>query len=130
FSGIGWNGLTISLPKIGDARIGRDVSLDLVGSIATAVFLCGAMAQLSMGRLVERIQPHLVMSGIAVTQLVAMLLVTHLSGWRLIPALALAVAAIYRQGTGGDIVLARVTPAAWRWRGFAMAVFPSFTHAG
>ena len=130
FSGLVFNALTITLPKIVDARIGRDVSLELVGSIATAVFLCGAMAQLSMGRLVERIQPHLVMSGIAVTQLVAMLLVTHLSGWRLIPALALAVASIYGQVTVGDIVLARYTPAAWRGRVYAMRFFLIFTTAG
>ena len=130
FSGLVFNALTITLPKIVDARVGRDVSLELVGSIATAVFLCGAMAQLSMGRLVERIPPHLVMSGIAVTQLVAMLLVTHLTGWRLIPALALAVASIYGQVTVGDIVLARYTPAAWRGRVYAMRFFLIFTTAG
>jgi MFS family permease len=129
-SGLVFNALTITLPKIVDSRIGRDVSLQLVGSIATGVFLCGAMAQISMGRLVERIAPHLVMSGIAITQLVAMLLVTHLSGWTLIPALALAVASIYGQVTVGDIVLARYTPSAWRGRVYAIRFFLIFTPAG
>jgi len=130
FSGLVFNALTITLPKIIDARVGRDVSIELVGGIATAVFICGALAQVSMGRLVERMAPHLVMSGIAVTQLVAMLLVTHLSGWRLIPALALAVASIYGQVTVGDIVLARYTPSAWRGRVYALRFFLIFTTAG
>ena len=130
FSGLVFNALTITLPKIVDARVGRDVSLELIGSIATAVFLCGALAQVSMGRLVERIAPHLVMSGIAITQLVAMLLVTHLTGWQLLPALALAVASIYGQVTVGDIVLARYTPSAWRGRVYAIRFFLIFTTAG
>jgi MFS family permease len=130
FSGLVFNALTITLPKIVDARVGRDISLELVGSIATAVFLCGAMAQISMGRLVERIPPHLVMSGIALTQLVAMLLVTNLTGWKLIPALALAVASIYGQVTVGDIVLARYTPAVWRGRVYSLRFFLIFTTAG
>jgi MFS family permease len=130
FSGLVFNALTITLPKVIDARIGHDVSIGLVGGIATGVFICGAIAQVSMGRLVERIAPHLVMSGIAITQLVAMLLVTHLGGWTLIPALALAVASIYGQVTVGDIVLARYTPSPWRGRVYAMRFFLIFTTAG
>ena len=130
FSGLVFNCLTITLPKIVDVRIGHDVPIALVGAIATAVFLCGAVAQVSMGRLVERIAPHVVMSGIAITQLVAMLLVTHLTGWTLLPALALAVAAIYAQVTVGDFILARYTPSAWRGRVYALRFFLIFTTAG
>jgi MFS family permease len=130
FSGLVFNCLTITLPKIVDARIGGGVPIALVGSIATAVFLCGALAQISMGRLVERIAPHVVMSGIAIAQLVAMLLVTHLTGWSLLPALALAVAAVYAQVTVGDFILARYTPSAWRGRVYALRFFLIFTVAG
>jgi hypothetical protein len=59
-----------------------------------------------------------------------MLLVTHLTGWRLLPALALAVASIYGQVTVGDIVLARYTPSAWRGRVYAFRFFLIFTTAG
>jgi MFS family permease len=130
FSGLVFNCLTITLPKIVDVRVGQDVPIALVGAIATAVFLCGAVAQVSMGRLVERIPPHLVMSGIAITQLIAMLLVTHLTGWTLLPALALAVAAIYAQVTVGDFILARYTPSAWRGRVYSLRFFLIFTTAG
>lgn len=130
FSGLVFNCLTITLPKIVDARIGQDVPIALVGSIATAVFICGAAAQVTMGRLVERIAPHVVMSGIAIVQLIAMLLVTHLIGWTLLPVLALAVAAIYAQVTVGDFILARYTPSAWRGRVYALRFFLIFTTAG
>jgi predicted MFS family arabinose efflux permease len=130
FSGLVFNCLTITLPKIVDARIGGDVPIALVGTIATSVFICGAIAQVSMGRLVERIAPHVVMSGIAIAQLVAMLLVTHLTGWTLLPALALAVGAIYAQVTVGDFILARYTPSAWRGRVYSLRFFLIFTTAG
>ena len=50
--------LTIALPKIVDERLAADVPLLLVGSVATAVLVCGAVAQLCVGRLVEWITPH------------------------------------------------------------------------
>ena len=53
-----------------------------------------------------------------------------LSGWWLLPGLALAVAAIYGQVTVNDIVLARYTPAPWRGRIYAIRFFLIFTMAG
>ncbi len=41
--------MTIALPKLIDERIGSNISLVAVGGIATAVFLCGAVAQLAVG---------------------------------------------------------------------------------
>jgi len=39
------------LPKIVDERLGIEVPLFAVGSLATAVFMCGAIAQFAVGRL-------------------------------------------------------------------------------
>src|SRR6202142_2544428 len=58
-AGLVFNVLTIALPKIVDERLSADMPLVLVGSIATAVLICGALAQLTVGRLVERITPHM-----------------------------------------------------------------------
>ncbi len=57
-AGITFNTMSVSLPKIVDERLGKDVPLVVVGGLATAVFLCGALAQLAVGRLVERIAPQ------------------------------------------------------------------------
>lgn len=129
-SGLVFNALTITLPKIVDARLGRELPLAIVGSLATAVFLCGAVAQLSIGRLVERVPPHYLIAGVGVLQLIGVVWVYYAAGWQLLLALALSIAAIYAQVTVNDIVLARYTPPAWRGRIYAMRFFLIFTSAG
>lgn len=129
-SGLVFNALTVTLPKIIDARLGSDIPLAMVGFLATAVFLCGAGAQLSVGRLVDRIQPHYLLAGVSLIQLSGVVWVNYATGWQLLVALALAIAAIYGQVTLNDIVLARYTPPAWRGRVFAMRFFLNFTLAG
>ncbi len=52
-AGLVFNTMTIALPKLIDERIGSGISLVAVGGIATAVFLCGAVAQLAVGRVIE-----------------------------------------------------------------------------
>ena len=128
--GLVFNAITIMLPKLVQQRVGSGFPLAQVGVLATAVFLCGGVAQFSMGRAVERITPHLVMSFIAGIQVIGMLLAIYTSGWWLLPSLALAVAAIYGQVTVNDFVLARYTPPAWRGRIYAIRFFLIFTMAG
>jgi MFS family permease len=129
-SGTVFNSLTITLPKIVDARLGHTLPLAVIGALATAVFLCGAIAQLSAGRLVERIAPHYLVFFVAALQLVGVVWVNYATGWQLLFALALSIAAIYGQVTVGDIVLARYTPPAWRVRVYALRFFLIFTLAG
>jgi MFS family permease len=129
-SGLVFNALTVTLPKIIDARLGIGIPLAIVGFLATAVFLCGALAQLSVGRLVDRLQPHYLLAGVALTQLIGVVWVNYASGWLLLVALAISIAAIYGQVTLNDIVLARYTPPAWRGRVYAMRFFLNFTLAG
>src|SRR5580704_8089395 len=58
-AGLVFNTISISLPKIVDERIGSGISLVAVGGLTTAVFLCGAVAQITVGRLVERFPLHI-----------------------------------------------------------------------
>jgi MFS family permease len=129
-SGLVFNALTVTLPKIIDARLGNGIPLAMVGFLATAVFLCGAVAQLSVGRLVDRIPPHYFLAGVALTQLIGVVWVNYATGWPMLAALAISIASIYGQVTLNDIVLARYTPPAWRGRIFAMRFFLNFTLAG
>lgn len=129
-SGLVFNALTVTVPKIIDTRLGSGIPLTLVGFLATAVFLCGALAQLSVGRLVDRFQPHHLLAGVALTQLVGVVWINYASGWPLLAALAISIAAIYGQVTLNDIVLARYTPPAWRGRVYSIRFFFNFTLAG
>jgi len=128
--GLVFNAITIMLPKLVQQRAASGISLSQAGVLATAVFLCGGVAQFSMGRAVERVTPHLVMSYIAGIQIAGILLAMYASGWWLLPSLALAVAAIYGQVTVNDFVLARYAPPAWRGRIYAIRFFLIFTMAG
>jgi MFS family permease len=128
--GLVFNAITIMLPKLVQQRMTSGMPLAQVGALATAVFLCGGMAQFTMGRAVERLTPHLVMSYIAGIQVIGIVLAIYASGWWLLPSLALAVAAIYGQVTVNDFVLARYTPPGWRGRIYAIRFFLIFTMAG
>ncbi len=128
--GLVFNAITIMLPKLVQQRVASGIPLSQVGVLATAVFLCGGLAQFSMGRAVERVIPHLIMSLIAGFQVIALVLAIYTSGWWLLPSLALTVAAIYGQVTVNDLVLARYAPPAWRGRIYAIRFFLIFTMAG
>src|SRR5262245_42903798 len=121
---------TVALPKIVDERAGIDLSLVVVGGIATLIFMCGAIAQLAVGRLVERFPQHLLFAAVALLQLVGVIWTAYATGPILLVALAVAMAAIYAQVTVNDLVIARYTPDAWRGRVYAVRYFLTFVVSG
>jgi MFS family permease len=128
-SGTTFNLLTIALPKIVDERLAAHVPLLLAGSVATVVLLCGALAQLAVGRLVERVTPHGLFAVITAIGFVGNLWAAYADGIALMIALAIAIAAIYGQVTVNDMVLARYTADAWRGRVYAVRYFLLFISA-
>jgi MFS family permease len=129
-AGLVFNIISVALPKIVDERLGADVPLLLVGGVATLVFMCGALAQLAVGRLVERFPTHILFAVIAALQFVGVLWTAHASSTTLILALAVAMAAIYAQVTVNDLVIARYTADAWRGRVYAVRYFLTFLSSG
>jgi predicted MFS family arabinose efflux permease len=121
---------TVALPKVLDERLGSGISLVMVGGVASAIFMCGALAQLAMGRLVERFPLHLLFAAVALVQFIGVLWVAYASGPMLLLALAVALAAIYAQVTVNDLVIARYTADAWRGRVYAVRYFLTFLVSG
>ncbi len=121
---------SVALPKIVDERIGNGISLVLVGGLTTAVFLCGAAAQITVGRLVERIPPHILFAAIAIMQFCGVVWSAYASGPMLLVALAFTMAAIYGQITVNDLLIARYTADAWRGRIYAVRYFITFMISG
>jgi len=72
-AGLVFNTISIALPKIVDERVGNGISLVMVGGLTTAVFLCGAVAQITVGRLVERFPLHILFAISAVMQFTGVL---------------------------------------------------------
>jgi MFS family permease len=129
-AGLTFNVLTIALPKIVDERLSRDLPLLFVGSIATAVLVCGALAQLIVGRLVEWVAPHVIFAIVTGVGFLGNLWAAYAGGTALLVALAIAVAAIYGQVTVNDMIMARYTADAWRGRVYAVRYFLLFISAG
>jgi MFS family permease len=128
--GLTFNTATIALPKLINERAGQDLTLVLVGWLATGIFLCGALAQLAVGRLVERFPPHLAFAVMATAQFIGIVWSRYATGAALVAALALSFAAIYAQVTVGDIVISRYIADAWRGRIFAVRYFLTFIASG
>lgn len=129
-AGLVFNVLTIALPKIVDEDMVNNVPLVLVGSIATVVLLCGAIAQLAIGRLVERFAPHHLFMVVTCIGFAGNFWASQVEGVTLMVALAVAIAAIYAQVTVNDIILARYTADAWRGRVYAVRYFTLFISSG
>jgi MFS family permease len=129
-AGLVFNTISVALPKIVDERVGDDIPLLLVGGLTTAVFLCGAVAQITVGRLVERIPPHVLFAAIAILQFTSVVWSAYASGATLLIALAFTMAAIYGQITVNDLLIARYTADAWRSRVYAVRYFITFMISG
>jgi MFS family permease len=129
-AGLIFNAITVALPKIVEERLGQDVPLVAVGGLATAVFMCGALAQLAVGRLVEKIAPHLLLTVIVAIGLVGIVWAAMTTGPMLMLALALVMVSVYGQVTVNDMVIARYTADAWRGRVYAVRYFLLFLSAG
>lgn len=123
--GLTFNTVVIALPKMVEERVGG-IDLVAVGGLSTLIFICGAAAQLVVGRLVERFTAHLLFGAIVALQFAGVLWAAHAKGMMLVPALALVMVGIYGQITVGDIVIARYTADAWRGRVYAVRFFLTF----
>jgi MFS family permease len=128
-AGLVFNTISVALPKIVDERI-TGISLIEVGGLTTAVFLCGAIAQLTVGRLVERFPPHILFAMLAIMQFCGVVWSAYAQGTTLLFALAFTMAAIYGQITVNDLILARYSADAWRARLYAVRYFVTFMISG
>ena len=122
--------VSVALPKIVDERLGIEVPLFVVGGLATVVFMCGALAQLVVGRLVERFPMHLLFAAVALLQFGGLVWAASVRGALLLAALALTMGASYAQVTVNDLVIARYTADAWRGRVYAVRYFLTFAVSG
>jgi MFS family permease len=129
-AGLVFNIISIALPKIIDERLGAELPLVWIGGLASAVFMCGAIAQITVGRLVERFPLHILFTVIASLQFLGVLATAQATGKVLIVTLAVAMAAIYAQVTVNDLVIARYTADAWRGRVYAVRYFLTFLVSG
>jgi MFS family permease len=129
-AGLVFNTLSVALPKIVEERVNGNISLVAIGGLTTAVFICGAITQMAVGRLVERFRLHVLFSAFAIMQFAGVVWTAYASGIVVLFALAFTMAAIYGQITVNDLIIARYTADAWRGRVYAVRYFLTFMISG
>lgn len=129
-TGITFHVVTISVPKAIDERLGLDLPLALVGSLATVTFLFGALTQLLMGRLVDRHALPAIFVGLALAQLAGLVLASVSTGVLLMGGLVLAMAGIYGQVVVSDAIVARYVPPDRRTTAYSIRYFLGASASG
>jgi MFS family permease len=128
--GITFNVVTIALPKIIDERLGFELPLSAVGTLATSVFILGALTQLAMGRLVDRIELPKLFVGLSLFQPLGLLLATVALGVPMLIGMILAMASIYGQVVVNDAMIARYVAPHLRAKAFGLRYFVGFGVSG
>ena len=125
--GLIFQGATIALPKLFDERVGRLAdSAAMIGALAAAIYTVGALAQLVVGRLVDRYSlktSFLLVSAFAAPGL---LIAAYAQDWLMLVAAGAVMIAIFGQVTINDTMVARYTTDEFRSRVFAVRYFVGF----
>ncbi|MGO9484131.1 MAG: MFS transporter [Rhodomicrobium sp.] len=128
--GLTFNIVSIALPKIVDERLGLALPLTTTGWITTVIFVCGAITQIAIGRLIDRFDLTVLFVWLAVLQLVGLLLAATAKGLPMVLGMMLVTAAIYGQIVVNDAMIGRYVPAGYRNRVYSVRFFLSFTVGG
>lgn len=128
--GMTFNIVTIALPAVIDERLGLDLPLTLIGSLATAVFVLGALTQLVVGRIIDRMEIGRVFLGLAVFQPIGLAIAAATTGVPMLFGLVLAMAAIYGQVVVNDAMIARAVAPEFRAKAYGIRYFIGFAAAG
>jgi MFS family permease len=126
-SGLVFNAFTLLLPKLMQERLAGDASLiSIVGFLAFAATLCGAVTQFTVGRLIDRTtlkRAFLPMALVLAPTLAALAVV---EGWLVLPLAGLAAAVIFGQVTVNETMTARYVAPALRARLYSVRFFLGF----
>lgn len=128
--GLTFNIVAIAMPKAVDERLGFALPLAATGWITTAIFFCGALTQISVGRLIDRVELTTLFVWLSVLQPAGLLLAAATTGTPMVLGLVLVTAAIYGQVVVNDAMVGRYVPDGYRNRVYSVRFFFSFTVGG
>ena len=126
-----FNAVTVALPKLfAERSISASASLLDIGVIVAGVYLFGALAQYTIGGLVDRHSLKTVFLPVSVLLAPLLWIGASLSG---IPLVLVAIGVsigIFGQVTINDAMIGKYTSEEWRARAYAVRYFVGFTAAG
>lgn len=125
--GLIFNGLTVSMPKIFAERITVLGGWTLgIGALVCLVYVFAAVAQLIVGRFIDRYPMRSVFIPVTVAQAPLLLLAVSLEGWPLVAVSLALMFVVFGQIPINDAIVARYTDAGWRSRVYALRYVVSF----
>ena len=126
-SGLVFNAFTLLIPKLLQERLATAPALlPMVGLAAFLVTLCGAMTQFTVGRLIDRHTLRQVFVPMAMVLAPALLALSFLQGWMMLPVAAVAAAVIFGQVTINETMTARYIAPALRAQMYSIRFFVGF----
>lgn len=125
--GLVFNAATVSLPKLLQERAGfLGTTPMLIGLMASLIYMFGAVAQLIVGRLLDRMPLKTVYVPLSALQAPCLLFAAMTEDWLVVSLTMLIMFAIFGQVTVNDTMVARYTRDQWRARAYAVRYFVSF----
>ena len=129
-TGFVFNAFTLLVPKLMQERMADSPGLlPLVGALAFAATLFGGLTQFTVGRLIDRMTLKRVFLPLALALVPALLALSFLQGWVVLPVAAVAAAAIFGQGTVNETMTARYVAPALRAKLYSVRFFVGFLGA-
>lgn len=126
-SGLVFNAFTLLIPKLLQERLAGDSGLiGLVGVAAFLVTLCGALMQLTVGRMIDRHTLRRVFLPMSVVLVPALAALSFVDGWVVLPVAGTAAAVIFGQVTVNETMTARYIAPALRARMYSVRFFVGF----
>ncbi len=126
--GITFNAGTVSLPKLFEEQLQFGaLSTFGIGITAALVYTFGAMAQLIIGNIIDKLPLRKVFVPVAALQAPCFFLAGWAVGWPLLGFAAGIMFALFGQVTINDAMIARYTSDSWRARAFSIRYVMSFT---
>jgi MFS family permease len=126
-SGLVFNTFTILVPKLmQDRLIDRPDMLWVAGVAATAATLCGALTQLTVGRMMDRITLKRVFLPLALILVPALVALAFARGLALVVMAGLVAVAIFGQVTVNETMTARYISPQLRTRMYSLRFFVGF----
>ncbi|HEY4254641.1 MAG TPA: MFS transporter [Roseomonas sp.] len=107
-SSLVFNAFTILIPKLMEERLASAPDLlPVVGLLAFLATICGGLTQFTVGRLIDRNTLKSVFLPLALVLVPALIALSFLQGWLVLPVAGLAAAAIFGQVTVNETMTAR-----------------------
>ncbi len=128
--GLTFNIVTIAMPKVIDERLGLPVPLAITGWLTTGIFICGALMQIVVGRLVDRYELPSIFVGTAALQVAGLFIAALTTGLPMALGLTIVTAAIYGQVVVNDAMVGRYVPDEFRNQLYSVRFFIGFTVGG